>query len=114
MSSGHLLETSPIQAIDSPNFNRRQIGYVVVADGDGAVLIPAALLDEVAKLAPEQERFEAWVQNNRGNHFTVTETWKSIAGVDTHIVAPVMREFRDKLGTMTGALYDERLYTSIE
>jgi regulator of RNase E activity RraA len=36
-------------------------GDVVVADGDGAVLIPAALLEEVAKLAPEQERFEAWV-----------------------------------------------------
>jgi regulator of RNase E activity RraA len=36
-------------------------GDVVVADGDGAVLIPAGLLDEVVKLAPEQERFEAWV-----------------------------------------------------
>jgi regulator of RNase E activity RraA len=34
---------------------------VVVADADGAVIIPAALVDEVAKLAPEQERFEAWV-----------------------------------------------------
>jgi regulator of RNase E activity RraA len=36
-------------------------GDVVVADGDGAVLIPAALVEEVASLAPEQERFEAWV-----------------------------------------------------
>jgi len=34
---------------------------VIVADTDGAVVIPAALLEEVAKLAPEQERFEAWV-----------------------------------------------------
>ena len=34
---------------------------VVVADDDGAVLIPAALLDEVLKLAPEQERMEAWI-----------------------------------------------------
>lgn len=34
---------------------------IVVVDDDGATLIPAALLDEVVKAAPEQERFEAWV-----------------------------------------------------
>ena len=34
---------------------------VVVADADGAVLIPAALLDEVLKEAPEQELMEAWI-----------------------------------------------------
>ena len=34
---------------------------IVVADDDGAVLIPAALLDEVLKAAPEQERMEAWI-----------------------------------------------------
>jgi regulator of RNase E activity RraA len=34
---------------------------VVVADSDGAVLIPAALLDEVASLAVEQERLEDWI-----------------------------------------------------
>ena len=34
---------------------------VIVADTDGAVVIPAALVEEVAKFAPEQERFEAWV-----------------------------------------------------
>jgi len=34
---------------------------VVVADADGAVLIPAALLDEVVLAAVEQERLEAWI-----------------------------------------------------
>ncbi len=34
---------------------------VVVADADGAVLIPAALLDEVIAAAVEQERLEAWI-----------------------------------------------------
>ena len=33
----------------------------IVADDDGAVVVPAALADEVAVLATEQERFEAWV-----------------------------------------------------
>ena len=36
-------------------------GDVVVVDDDGAVLIPAALLDEMLALAPEQERLEAWI-----------------------------------------------------
>ncbi|MDW5444526.1 ribonuclease activity regulator RraA [Polaromonas sp. SM01] len=34
---------------------------VIVVDDDGAVLIPAALLEEMLVLAPEQERLEAWI-----------------------------------------------------
>ena len=34
---------------------------VIVADGDGAVVIPAALLDEVLESALEQERLEGWI-----------------------------------------------------
>ena len=34
---------------------------IVVADDDGAVVIPAALLDAVLTEAPEQERMEAWI-----------------------------------------------------
>ena len=36
-------------------------GDVVVVDDDGAVLIPAALLDDILTLAPEQERLESWI-----------------------------------------------------
>jgi regulator of RNase E activity RraA len=36
---------------------------VVVIDEDGAVVIPAALLDEVVATAPEQERLEAWIMS---------------------------------------------------
>jgi len=36
---------------------------VVVVDQDGAVLIPAALLDDVLAEAPEQERSEGWIMN---------------------------------------------------
>jgi len=36
---------------------------VIVADGDGAVVVPAALVDEVAALAVEQERLEAWIMD---------------------------------------------------
>ncbi len=43
-------------------------GDVMVCDDDGAVLIPAALLDHVLQEAPEQERLEGWIMDevNRG------------------------------------------------
>jgi len=34
---------------------------IMVADGDGVVVIPAALVDHVLELAPEQEQLEAWI-----------------------------------------------------
>ena len=36
---------------------------VIVVDGDGAVVIPAALLDEVVAAGPEQERLESWIMD---------------------------------------------------
>ncbi|MBE7199895.1 MAG: ribonuclease activity regulator RraA [Parafilimonas terrae] len=39
---------------------------VIVVDADGAVLIPAALVETVLDLAPEQERFEGWVMDEVG------------------------------------------------
>lgn len=47
---------------------RIEPGDVVVADDDGAVLIPAAFLDHVLSEAPEQERFEGWLMEevNKG------------------------------------------------
>ena len=36
-------------------------GDVIVADGDGAVVIPVALLDEVVAEAPAQEEMEGWI-----------------------------------------------------
>lgn len=34
---------------------------IIVVDGDGAVVIPAALVEAVAEEGPEQERMEAWI-----------------------------------------------------
>ena len=39
---------------------------VVVVDGDGAVLIPQALLDAVVETAAEQEALEAWIMGEVG------------------------------------------------
>ena len=41
---------------------------IIVVDQDGAVLIPAAMLDEVIAASVEQERLEAWIMEevNKG------------------------------------------------
>lgn len=79
---------------------------------DACIAMLKQLADEARK-EPGAVRFEAWQQNNRGNHFTVTEIWKSRAAIDGHIVSAATKEFREKLGPMSGALYDERLYRGL-
>jgi regulator of RNase E activity RraA len=43
-------------------------GDIVVADGDGAVVIPQAMLEAVTEAAVEQERLEGWIMKevNKG------------------------------------------------
>jgi quinol monooxygenase YgiN len=64
--------------------------------------------------APGNLRFEVVQQTNRPNHFTVVEIWKDAKAVEAHSMAEAMRQFRDKLGPMSGALYDERLFKAVE
>jgi quinol monooxygenase YgiN len=71
-------------------------------------------LSDDGRKEPGSERFEAWQQNNRTNHFTVIEVWKNREAADAHAVTTSTKEFREKLGPMSGALYDDRFYTSIE
>jgi quinol monooxygenase YgiN len=59
-------------------------------------------------------RFEVVQQGNRPNHFTVVEIWRDAKAVEKHSMAPATREFRDRLATMTGALYDERMYRAVD
>jgi regulator of RNase E activity RraA len=40
---------------------------IVVVDDDGAVLIPAALVEDVVRVAPEQERMETWIMDEVSN-----------------------------------------------
>jgi regulator of RNase E activity RraA len=40
---------------------------IIVVDEDGAVVIPAALVEEIAQQAPEQERLEGWIMSEVSN-----------------------------------------------
>jgi quinol monooxygenase YgiN len=79
---------------------------------DACIVLLGKLADDARK-EPGSLKFEVWQQNNRGNHFTVAEIWTGRAAVDGHVATASTREFREKLGPMSGALYDERLYKSL-
>jgi quinol monooxygenase YgiN len=58
-------------------------------------------------------RYEILQQNSRPNHFTVVETWRNREAFEAHEVAAHTHKLRDLLLPMQGALYDERLFGSI-
>lgn len=76
-------------------------------------------------------RFDALTQANRPNHMEVVEVWKTSKAQREHTVAKAVKDFRDELSgikpgsglpsdptvllnPLTGSLYDERLYRSID
>ena len=69
-------------------------------------------MHDVDKVIAEIDRAQDEIvqQISRTNHFTVVESWRSREAFDQHSMAAHVREFRDKLKPMSGALYDERLY----
>jgi quinol monooxygenase YgiN len=54
------------------------------------------------------------VQASRLNHLTLVEAWTDAAAREAHSAANPTRSFRTALGPMSGALYDERLYTLLK
>jgi quinol monooxygenase YgiN len=72
------------------------------------------LLAEANRGAEGNLRFEVLQQTNRLNHFTLVETWRSRQAFEANSMSAHQREFRDKLAQMAGALYDERLYESLD
>jgi quinol monooxygenase YgiN len=60
-------------------------------------------------------QFDVFQQNPpRTNHFTVAAAWTDEAAFVSYQTAESTRQFREKLGPMLGAPYDERLFTPAE
>jgi quinol monooxygenase YgiN len=86
--------------------------------------VPGALKDTVIPMLRELSdasrkeagnlRFEIQQQGNRPNHFTMVERWTDHSAQERHVLAAHTRQFRDKLGPMVGALYDERLFRVVD
>jgi quinol monooxygenase YgiN len=65
---------------------------------------------EQGRSAKGNRRFDDVVQLTRKNHFTVIESWDSLADKNAWISTKTARAFREELQPMSGALYDERAY----
>lgn len=118
--------------IAAPNDTRQHSGLAVAAAKSGKAGLCA--VTHVDVIPPQREpgtaavkqlaedsrkhdgnlRFDVLVQTNRPNHFTVVECWKDKKAFDAHVAAKEAKDFRGKLVTMTGALYDERLYRAVD
>ncbi len=55
-------------------------------------------------------RYDVVQQASRPNHFSVIAAWTDRKAFEAHSTTAHVRDFRDKLTPMSGALYDERLY----
>jgi quinol monooxygenase YgiN len=118
----------------SPNDGRTHTGFAVgtaqTARAPGAVYVVThvdvpppsradceVLLRQLAEASRKDEgnlRFDVYQQSNRPNHFTVVEMWKDENTRDAHVVAAHTKQFREKLGPMLGALYDDRFYKALD
>jgi quinol monooxygenase YgiN len=71
-------------------------------------------LADGSRQSKDNLRFEVVQQTSRPNHFTVIEAWKGDKAYEARISAAPQKQFREKLGPMLGALYDERIYRGLD
>jgi quinol monooxygenase YgiN len=58
-------------------------------------------------------RYDVYQQKARPNHFTVIEVWQNPNTATDHETAAHTKQFRQVLGSATGALYDQRWYKAL-
>jgi quinol monooxygenase YgiN len=58
-------------------------------------------------------RYDVYQQKARPNHFTVIEVWQNPSAATGHETAAHTKQFRQVLGSATGALYDQRWYKAL-
>jgi quinol monooxygenase YgiN len=86
---------------------------IVPKEKDAGVALTKAMVAEGRK-AKGNIRFEALTQDSRTNHMTVTEIWASRGAMEAQSATAGMKQYREKLSPMSGSLYDERLYKSLD
>lgn len=58
--------------------------------------------------------FEVLQQSSRLNHSTIVEVWRDQQAFARHRLAAHTKQFREKFQPLSGALYDERVYKSLD
>jgi len=106
------LSVSPATAGKDPIFVVTHVDVIPPEKDNGANALEQ--LADASRRHSGNLQFDVWRQVNRPNHFTVVEAWANRGSFDVHEMQKEAREFRMKLGPMSGALYDERLYKMLK
>lgn len=78
---------------------------------EGLALLVALARD--SRREPGIRRLDVLQQDNRANHLTLVEAWADAAALAAHRAAGHTRAFRERIGPLMGALYDERIYRAL-
>jgi quinol monooxygenase YgiN len=81
---------------------------------DETEVLLKALAEEIRSL-DGNARYDVFQQNApRTNHFTVFAAWRDRRAFDSYEMSPHTRRFREAIGPLLGAPYDERLYKRMD
>ena len=75
------------------------------------------LLRQVAATSRNEtgnRRYDVLQHVERRNQFAILETWHDMKAIEAHGAGAAMKQFRETLGRMMGALYDDRRYRNLE
>ena len=67
-----------------------------------------------SKKDPGVVRFDVLRQDSRGNHYLISEIWRSRQAFEAHSAAEHTKQFREKLQPMLGSPYDERVHSALQ
>jgi quinol monooxygenase YgiN len=105
------LSVSPAKSAKDPVVVITHVDVVPAEKDNGANALEQ--LADTSRRHAGNLQFDVWRQISRPNHFTVIESWANRGSFDVHQMQKETREFRLKLGSMAGALYDERLFKAL-
>jgi quinol monooxygenase YgiN len=63
---------------------------------------------------PGCTRFDVLQQDNRTNHLTLVEEWRSRADFEAHTSAEHTKQFREKAHSIMGSPFDERIHSMLQ
>jgi quinol monooxygenase YgiN len=85
-----------------------------VPPGKDAALVLLKQLAETSRQDAGNMRFEVLQQHSRQNHCTIVEIWQDQQALEAHVMAGHTKQFREKFQPLSGSLYDERLYKTLD
>jgi quinol monooxygenase YgiN len=109
LNNGLYVEPTKDKSSPDPVYVVTHVDVVAASKDDCVALLGAMSTD--TRSDPGNIGYDVLQQANRANHFTVVEEWANRKALDDHAASAHTLAFREKLLPMSGALFDERLYT---